>query len=522
MAKPILMHQIRSIIELQLQGGGIRHAVRLTGLSRNTIREYNRRIAAAGLKLIDALALDDASLSALVYVDAFEKGAAGRNVDERYLALSKKLDKYCSELNKHGVTRQLLWEEYRKEHPEGYAYTQFCGYLKQHKSIDGAVMHFVHKPAECLQIDFAGKRLGYVEPSTGEWIWCEVLVCVMPFSHYLYVEALPSQKQGYFIAGLTRCLGFLGGVPWSLKVDNMRTAVLRSNRYEPIFTEAMQYFAEFHSTTALAARVGKPRDKASVEKAVDLSYKHIYAPLRNQTFQSLQELNKAIAGQVELFNNRPFKNKDGTRRQLFEQHEKPLLKPLPSSVYEIKSITESKVGKNYHVILGEDRHNYSVPYKLIGKLLKIVYTADTVEVYDNLSRVALHKRNYTRNGHTTNLEHQPINHKHVVEQRGWDDEYFLRNASYIGQAVQEVMKRILESKLIQVQTYNSCRGLLKLGKDYGPDRLEAACQRVLSASRVNYGMVRNILQNHLDKVVPQRTVLTLPDHSQIRGPEFYQ
>jgi hypothetical protein len=167
MAKPILMHQIRSIIELQLHGGGIRHAVRLTGLSRNTIREYNRRISAAGLKLIDALALDDASLSALVYVDAQEKGAAGRNVDERYLALSEKLDQYCSELNKHGVTRQLLWEEYRKEHPEGYAYTQFCGYLKQYKSIDGAVMHFVHKQAECLQIDFAGKRLGYVDPSTG-------------------------------------------------------------------------------------------------------------------------------------------------------------------------------------------------------------------------------------------------------------------------------------------------------------------------------------------------------------------
>jgi transposase len=522
MAKPILMHQIRRIIELQQQGRGIRHTVRLTGLSRNTIREYIRRITSSGLSLTEALALGDTDLSSLVYVDTVEKSSAGRNVDERYSALNENIDKYCSELNKHGVTRQLLWEEYRKDHPDGYGYTQFCGYLKQHMRIDEAVMHFVHKPAECLQIDFAGTRLGYVEPSTGEWITCEVLVCVMPFSHYLYVEALPSQKQGSFIAGLTRCLGFLGGVPWSVKVDNMRTAVLRSNRYEPIFTEAMQYFAEFYGTTALAARVGKPRDKASVEKAVDLSYKHIYAPLRNQTFQSLQELNKAIVKQVELFNNRPFKNKAGTRKQLFEQHEKALLKPLPSSVYEIKSVTESKVGKNYHVILGEDRHNYSVPYKLIGKLLKIVYTADTVEVYDNLSRVALHKRNYTKYGHTTNSEHQPINHKHVAEQKAWDDEYFLRNASYIGQSVQEVMKRILDSKLIQVQTYNSCRGILKLGKDYGSDRLEAACHRVLSAPRVNYGMVKNILQNHLDKVSPSQTLLDLPNHSQIRGPEHYQ
>jgi transposase len=522
MAKPILMHQIRRIIELQLEGHGIRHAVRLTGLSRNTIREYIRRITAGGLSLTEVLALDDVSLSKIVYVEALEKSTAGRNVDERYSVLSEKLDKYCSELNRHGVTRQLLWEEYKKDNPEGYGYTQFCCYLKQHRRIDEAVMHFVHRPAECLQIDFAGSKLGYVEPFTGEWISCEVLVCVMPFSHYLYVEALPSQKQGPFIAGLTRCLGFLGGVPWSVKVDNMRTAVLRSNRYEPMFTEAMHFFAEYYGTTALAARVGKPRDKASVEKAVDLSYKHIYAPLRNQTFQSLQELNIAIIKQVEVFNNRPFKNKPGTRRQLFEHHEKALLKPLPSSVYEIKSITESKVGKNYHVILGEDRHNYSVPYKLIGKLLKIIYTVDTVEIYDNLSRVALHKRNYTRNGHTTHSEHQPINHRHVAEQRGWDDEYFLRNASYIGQSVQEIMKRILDSRLIQVQTYNSCRGILKLGKDYGSDRLEAACHRLLSAPRVNYGMVKNILQNHLDKVSPQQAILDLPRHSQIRGSEHYQ
>jgi transposase len=522
MAKPILMHQIRRIIELQMQGLPIRHTTRVTGLSRNTIREYIRRITATDLSLQDALALNDSDLSSIVYGDTLAKGVAGRNVDERHEVLKSKLDKYCSELGRHGVTRQLLWEEYRKEHPEGYGYTQFCEYLRQHTRIDQAVMHFVHRPAECLQIDFAGTKLGYVEPSTGEWITCEVLVCVMPFSHYLYVEALPSQKQAPFIAGLVRCLDFLGGVPWSVKVDNMRTAVLRSNRYEPIFTEAMQYFAEHYGTAALAARVGKPRDKASVEKAVDLSYKHVYAPLRNQIFKSIQELNTGIAKQVLLFNNRPFRNKVGTRRQMFEQHEKPLLKTLPSSVYEIKNTTESKVGKNYHVIVGEDRHSYSVPYKLIGKRLKIIYTADSVEIYHNLSRVALHKRNYTHYGHTTNLEHQPVKHQHVTEQSGWDDEYFLRSASCIGQSVLEVMRRMLASRLIEVQTYNSCLGILKLGKAYGSDRLEAACLRLISAPRINYGMVKNVLQNNLDKLTPQQIIPDPPGHTQIRGPEHYQ
>jgi len=522
MAKPICMHQIKRIIELQQQGRGIRHTVRLTGLSRNTIREYLRRISAAGLSFSEVMNLDDASLSALVYADSLEKSTAGRNVDDRYSSLAKNLETYCSELGKRGVTRQLLWEEYRKEHPNGYGYTQFCEYLKHHTRIDEAVMHFVHRPAECLQIDFAGSKLGYVDRITGEWIACEVLVCVMPYSHYLYVEALPSQKQQYFIAGLGRCLGLLGGVPWSMKVDNMRTAVLKSSRYEPVFTEAMQYFAEHYRTTVLAARVGKPRDKASVEKAVDLSYKHVYAPLRNQIFHSIDELNVAITKQVELFNARRFKNKPGSRKQLFEEYERPLLKPLPTSVYEIKNTTESKVPKNYHVILGEDRHHYSVPYTLIGKRLKIIYTADTVEVYDNLNRVAIHKRNYTRNGHSTNADHQPPSHKHAAEQRAWDDEYFLRNASYLGQSVQEVIKQILASKVIEVQTYNSCIGILRLGKVYGSGRLEAACNRALSGPRVNYGMIKNILEKNLDKVSVHQNQQDIPIHDQIRGPEQYQ
>lgn len=522
MAKSIRMHQIKKIIELQQQGRSIRQTARLTGLSRNTIREYLRRISASGLTFTEMLALDDDSLSAVVYTDAIEKRTAGRSVDERYSNLETRLDHYCADLRKRGVTKQLLWEEYRQQHPNGYGYTQFCEYINHRIKIDEAVMHFVHRPGETLQVDFAGGKLGYVEPSTGEWITCEVLVCALPFSHYLYVEALRSQRQEDFIPALGRCLGFLGGVTQCLKFDNMRTAVLKSNRYEPVFTEAMQFFAAHYGTTAMAARVGKPRDKASVEKAVDLSYKHIYAPLRNQIFHSLEALNAAIRKRLDLFNARPFKNKSGSRKQLFEEHEKPCLKALPSSEYEIKRTTEGKVQRNYHVILGEDRHQYSVPYTLIGKRLKIIYTADIVEIYADLKRVALHKRSYKKNGHTTNPDHRPPNHKYAAEQGAWDDEYFLRNASYLGQSVQEVVKRILKSKLLQVQTYNSCLGILRLGKQYGSTRLEAACQRALPAPTVNYGMIKSILENHLDKVMDNQIGLDIPDHHQIRGPEEYQ
>lgn len=517
------MHQIRRIIEMQLEGRSIRQTVRLTNLSRNTVRDYLRRMESSGLNLSELHSLDDESLSALVYVDAVEKSTAGRSIDNRHENLKKELERYCIDLKKRGVTRQLLWEEYRKAYPDGYGYTQFCAYLNQHLRIDDAVMHFTHQPAESSQIDFAGKKLGYIDRSTGEWIECESLVCVLPFSHYMYVEAIRSQKQEHFIGAMCRFKKFIGGVTACVKMDNMRTAVQKSNRYEPVFTEAMEYFAAHYGTTAITARVGKPRDKGSVEKAVDLAYKHIYAPLRNHTFYSLEQLNAAIIRQVDLFNSRPFKNKPGSRKELFEQHEKSLLKPLPSSDYEIRHTTDSKVQRNYHVIVGEDRHQYSVPYIFIGKRLKIIYTADMVEIYDGLKRVALHKRSYQKNGYTTNIEHRPANHQKVVEQRAWDDEYFLRNASYLGQSVQQVIKRILESKGFYEQTYNSCLGILRLGKQYGGERLDAACQRALGATRLNYGIVENILKNNLDKLnstSPDHN--NIPDHNQIRGPKAYQ
>jgi transposase len=515
------MHQIKRIIEFHLQGRSIRQIGRLSGISRNTIREYLRRISLNEQSLAELLQLDDESLLRIVQTDPIEKNRTGRIADDRYGSIESRLEYYKTELARRGVTRQLLWKEYRSDHPEGYSYSQFCEHLGRHLRTDHAVMHFQHQPGEQLQADFAGDKLGYVDRSTGEWIPCETLVCVMRFSHYLYAEALRSQKQEELIKGLGNALQFLGGVPESILFDNTRSAVTRANRYEPTFTEAMDYLAAHYGTTILAARVRKPRDKPSVEKGVSVTYNHIYGPLRDQTFYSLEELNAAIRKQLELLNSQSFKVKAGSRKQLFETHEKSCLKELPSSAYQIKKVTEGKVQRNYHVILGEDRHQYSVPYTLIGKRLKIIYTTDTVEIYDGLSRVAVHKRSYKKNDYTTLAEHMPEKHRHYANQKGWNGEYFESQASAVGKATLKVIQRILQSRNFYEQTYNSCLGILRLGNQYGKPRLEAACTRIKDAPMVNYGMVANILKRHLDQTSSDPVKLT-PPHEQIRGPHTYQ
>jgi transposase len=144
---PLRMHQIRRIIELYGQGRGIRESQRLTGLSRNTIRDYLRRIQESGMSASELLALDDASLAPFVYVDRSRKALlAAHQPPPRYASFEQQLDYYKTELQKRGVTRQLLWEEYRQHNPEGYGYSQFCDYLLRHRRQDQAVMHFTHRP----------------------------------------------------------------------------------------------------------------------------------------------------------------------------------------------------------------------------------------------------------------------------------------------------------------------------------------------------------------------------------------
>jgi transposase len=363
--------------------------------------------------------------------------------------------------------------------------------------------------------------MSYVDQQSGEMIECPILICAMPYSHFIYARALHSARQEEFLSGLSRAMTYLGAVPQSIKVDNMRVAVKQSNRYEPSFTEAMEHFADHYRTTVLAARVRKPKDKPSVEKAVDLAYKYIYAPLRDRIFTSLDALNAAIHDQVNKLNDRPLTHRQVSRRQLYESQEVGKMTALPHEPYQIKHVTEGKVQRNYHVFLGEDKSQYSVPCALIGKKLRVIYNMDTVEIYDGLARVAVHARNLRKNSYTTLSEHMPQRHREHKQYLGWDADTFRQQAQVIGSGTLHVIDRILASKHFQEQTFNRCLGVLRLAKRYGSDRLEKACRYLGHLPQINYGMVSNVLKNRIDLLDKVEPVFRPPVHDQIRGPQHY-
>ena len=510
--KPITMHQLKQIIELLSKNYSVRSIARLSGIARNTVADYKLMIEQIKIPFDQLLLLDDEALAVLIY----RKDSESQTASDRWNDFQNRLDYFSSELPRRGVTRLLLWDEYREQYPGGYSYSQFCDHLLKELKIKNAVMHFTHCPAEQMMVDFAGGTMNYVDRSTGEIHECQVLVCVLPYSNFTYIEALRSQKQEEFISGLSNALYYMEGAPQSIKSDNLRSAVTKSNRYEPKFTEAMEFFGTYYGLTVMAARAGKPRDKASVESVVNIAYRRIYAPLRDEIFYSLKELNHAIGIQLEKHHVKNFQKKDFSRKMIFEKEEKPLLKKLPEQPYIIRHTAMAKVQRNYHVILGEDFHQYSVPYTLIGKKLKLIYTNDLVEIYDDYKRVAFHSRNYKKHGYTTLPEHRPANHTYMHERKGWNVDSFMNQAEVIGPATKSFIARILSSKVFPEQTFNSCLGIFRLGKLYGPVRLEAACQRALDAPFANYGIIQNILKNNLDKT-EEPTNNTIPAHENIRG-----
>jgi transposase len=406
-AKLIGMLQLRRILQLLDNGSKIRSIARDLGISRNTVKAYLPAIARSKLAIAELLALNDEALSALIHEP--ERGSL--TGDTRYQDFQHCLAVIEEELKKTGVTRQLLWQEYRMVHPDGYGYTQFCYHLQEHFKHKDTVMHFVHNPAEKMLIDFAGKTIRYTDEE-GKEIKCQVFIAILPYSGYTYVEAVHSQKQDDFVRCLENALIFFGGVPGCIISDNLKSCIKRADRYEPQLTDLLDQFSLYYNTTVSATRVAKPRDKASVEKAVNLTYQRIYAPIRNKAFRCLEDLNAAIREQTKEHHSRRFRQSQESRQYLFETEEKSGLRPLPSSRMQISNTVTAKVQGNYHIVLGQDWHYYSVPYQYTGKEVKVVYTHASVEIYLEHKRIAVHRRNVRRNGYTTIGEHMPENHRH--------------------------------------------------------------------------------------------------------------
>lgn len=431
-----------------------------------------------------------------------------------------------AERAKPGVTLELLHLEYLEKHPNGLRYTQFCDEYRKWVRRHRLTMRQVHRAGEKLFVDYSGKKPHVVDRQTGELVEVELFVAVLGASNYTYVEATRTQKVGDWIGSHVRCLEFLGGVPRDLVPDQLKSGVTGACRYEPSIQRTYEEMAQHYGTTVLPARPAHPRDKAKVERAVQVVQRWILARLRNRVFFSLDELNAAIAELVEELNARTMKTYGASRRELFERLDRPALRPLPPGRFVCGDWKKVTVNIDYHVEY--DGHYYSVPHTRVGETLWVRATASTVEVFESEQRrdderVVSYARSHERGRHTTLPEHMPKAHRSHAE---WTPSRFLRWASDIGPETAKLVEAILSERPHPEQGYRSCLGILRLSKRYGQERLEAACARAVAVRARSYRHVDSILRNGLDRIAMKDTAAaTTPPplvHGNIRGRGYYQ
>jgi transposase len=501
------MRKLKEIARLRFEAGRtLREIAGAVGVARSTVQLTLQRLASAGLSWpwpepVDEAALEQslfASSQAVVVVDATP---------------TPDFDQVLSQLGRKGVTRRLLWLEYREQHTDGLGYSQFCELYRRWGKTQDVVLRLQHAPGDKLFVDYAGLTMPVIDPRTGELRPAQVFVAALGHSSYTFIEATWTQTIADWLGSHRRALEFFGGVPAAVVPDNLKSGVLRAHRYNPDINPSYQDLATHYGFAVLPARAATPRDKAAVESAVLVVERAVLAPLRDRQVFSLGELNDAMRPLLADLNARAFQKRQDSRQIVFETVERAALSPLPAMPYEHAIWKKSKVHLDYHIEL--DRRYYSVPHALVGKTVDVRITERTVEVLHGGQRVAAHMKGTYKGQFTTDPQHRPAGHQAVIE---LTHERLLQRAEAIGEATAAVLRGQSDRRKHRDETLRSSLGILRLAKDFTPEALEVACRRALHHRTLSYSAILALL-----KAPPVQAALPIPaiTHDNLRGPDYY-
>lgn len=506
------MRRIKEILRL---GFGEKHSMneiaRYLNVGRSTVQDYFRRFRIAGLSWPLSEGLTEEHLEQKLFPESESKKAKRGPINYEYLV---------EEIKKPDVTLALLWEEYKGQNPNGYQYAQFCNLYRAYRKTLNYSMRQEHKAGEKIFADFGkGDAVTLLDPKSGHRIPVNLFVSVWGASNYTFAEAV---KGGETLANWLNCSAdafeYFGCCSKAIVPDNPRSVITKSCRYEPEVNVSYLEFAQHYNVTVFPARPGRAKDKAKVEVGVKLAKRWILARLRNRIFYSLPELNEAIGELLEIFNSKVMKRVKKSRRELFETLDRPNAKPLSEKRYKFAQWKKVKVNIDYHIEF--DEHYYSVPYTLIGQVLEIKITSGIIAVFKRGKRLCSHRRSYDLRQRTVTVpEHMPKSHREHLE---WTPSRILQWAAKYGEAVKELVEKIMAERSFPEQGYRACLGIIRLERKYSAGKLNKACARALRYRSYSYTAVKNILLKGLEALEePVQKAAPIIQHENIRGTQYY-
>ena len=504
------MRKIREILRLKFEMSlDNRQIARSCAIPHSTVGNYISRFQASGLSWPLSPEVTDSALEAQLFPV----------VPVRQEVPVPDFASMHQELVRHKhLTLELLWREYKQIYPDGYQYSWFCELFGRWARKLDIVLRQEHRAGEKMFVDHAGPTVPVVEGETGLVREASIFVAVLGASNYTFAEAVWKRDLPSWIGSHNRAAEFFGGVAAVTVPDNWKTGVKDACYYDPDLNPTYRDWAEHYGTVIIPARVAKPRDKAKVEGGVLIVERWILAALRKRTFFSLAELNQAIRELLVKLNERRFRKLDTTRARMFEELERPALKPLPPAPFAFAEWKKARVNIDYHVEI--DRHYYSVPYQHVHQEVEARFSEKTVELFLRGVRIAVHARSYSPGKHTTLKEHRPQKHQDLE----WTADRMEEKGREIGPSTAAVISQIMKTRKHPELGYRSCLGVLRMGKRYSNERLEAACRRAVAMNVCSYRSIKSILENSLDR--QPMAPLEIPAvhaevHDNVRGSGYY-
>ena len=481
----------------------------LLKIGRSTVWDYLSKLKVSGLSWDEVKGLSEEALEHRLY--SRPPCASDRPLPD------------CAhihqELRKNSmVTLQLLWEEYKQNHPNGYGYSRFCVIYKDWCKPLTVSMRQSHVGGEKLFVDYSGKRPHIRDRITGKDKPVELIVMAWGASHYLYAEAQESQELKCWTMGHVRAFEYFECVARLTVPDCLKSAVTKASLYDPDVNRTYTDLANHYGFGVLPARSGKPRDKPKVENGVLIIQRWILAALRHRVFYSIDEMNLAIRQLLEVANNKPMQILKRSRRELFLELDKPNALPLPAQRFEYHEWLKQTVNIDYHI--EAYKHYYSVPYIWYGKTVSIVAKEKTIEIYHKTKRIAIHMRDDKPYTYTTLTEHMPLHHQKHIE---WTPQRLILWAKKSGNNTGVLIEKIIMSKVHPQQGFRPALGIMRLGKSFGNDRLEQAAELALRYNLTRVKQISEILKKGLDKKLNDHNDAgTVINKENIRGPQYYQ
>ncbi len=520
--KSTSMSKIKQVLQLSENGVSNRQIARDLDINKETVNNYVRFFGGDPLSLKEVLKMEDPELEA-----RFRAGNPAYT-DYRHQTFLDELTDFKTSLGHKHVTRFLVWQDYIARHPDGYRKSQFFHHLKQQLAATAptTVLSDTYVPGEKLFVDFAGDTLEYANTETGEMIKVQVFVACLPYTDYAFALCIPSQRVEDFLYAISKCMEAIGGVPKILVTDNLKSAVIKADKYEPTLNKALEDMGNHYRFVTIPCRPYSPTHKALVENQVKIIYRRVYARLRNTTFYSLEDLNEAVSQKMLEHNQTRMQQRPYSREEQFFAVEKNTLSPLPEQLYEMKLTCDLQVRNDGFVYLARDKHYYSVPFVHIGKRSHVIYTRTLVKIFVNNELVATHER-HLGFGHTHKKEHLASNSNAILSRSA---EYYQEKAdkhsTVFRQLVSDMFLDLEQRQIPPEFKYKTCDYMLSIGRKTSIADFEQACQIAIQNRSYSGKFLQNVISNlkmaklqdeSKNRINPQPT-----NHENMRGNSYYK